>query len=371
MTNSDDAKHQLSPPKTPAHKKGAISANKQESKAPANNATRLLAKVITVLVVLIAMGSACYALYSNMLLRKGTTQQVNALLTQINLLRQQQIDTKAQVNTTIQATKESQDKLNSMDNRLQSALQQRLYQSKDWLLLKARYYLELAQINAHWSDNLQTTTALLQQADALLSDIHDQRLFIIRQTIAKEIAQLQTMPTLDLAGLLSQLDAAQSMITDLPLKASVTPTPLEKNTPTTTKTSTTSAWRKSLNESVSVLEKLIVVRHHDEEILPLPSPAYESMLREGFRLNLQEAQWAVLQNKEVVYQFSLAQAIKNINRSFEPNNSLTKTLIKQLQALQKIHLPHQKPILEQSLPLLNQLIESKDVQTPIAAGEHS
>ena len=159
------------------------------------------------------------------------------------------------------------------------------------------------------------------------------------------------------------------MVANLPIKASIVE--VEKANLTTTNHESTSAWRERLKESVGLLEKLVVIRHHNEEILPLPSPAYESMLRESIRLNLQEAQWAALQNNETVYQFSLAQATKNVHRSFELNTSITKTLIKQLQGLQKIHFLQQKPLLDQSLPLLNQLIESKDTPTPITEGEHS
>ena len=250
---------------------------------------------------------------------------------------------------------------------MQSSLQQGSYQSKDWLLLKVRYYLELAQINAQWSDNWQTTSALLQQADTQLATIHDQRLFNVRKTIASEIAELKAMPKPDTAGLLSQLDAAFSSITQLTLKPAVTKE--DENNPSDTANKSPSSWQEHMKESVSLLEKLVVVRRHNEDIVPLPSPVYESMLREGIRLNLQEAQWAVLQNNEAVYQLSLTQAIKNIKRSFELTATNTSSLLKQLQALQQTHLVQQKPLLEQSLPLLNQVIESKNSATP--AGDNT
>ncbi|WBV63406.1 uroporphyrinogen-III C-methyltransferase [Legionella pneumophila 130b] len=63
-------------------------------------------------------------------------------------------------------------KMDSLNKELQTAMKQKLYQNNDWLLLKARYYLELAQINVHWSDNFNTSVALLQQADALLKGMN-------------------------------------------------------------------------------------------------------------------------------------------------------------------------------------------------------
>ncbi len=87
-----------------------------------------------------------------------------------------------------------QNKIQQMNKDLQAALREHFDQKQDWLLLKARYYLELAQINAHWSDDQQVTIALLQQADALLRTIPDQQLFTVRQAIAQEITQLQVLP---------------------------------------------------------------------------------------------------------------------------------------------------------------------------------
>ena len=359
MATHDDAKTPLSQPVMPAGK-------------PSKRRGLYSYSIITA-IALIAIGSTLYSIKIYVQLRQGTAKQVQSLVSQIATLQQQQIDMKTQFDTSINAINDSQNKLQNklgaLNKQLQSALQQRLYQTKDWLLLKARYYLEMAQVNAHWSDNWQTTSALLQQTDTLLADIHDQQLFNIRQAIAKELTVLKTMPKIDIPGLLSQLDAATNMISNLPLKPTVAQDN-KKNT-TTDNNKTMSTWRERLRESVGLLEELVVIRHHDEYIAPLPSPAYESMLRESIRLYLQEAQWAVLQNNEAVYQLSLVQAIKKINLSFDPGATETIALLGQLKTLQQIHLLQQKPILEQSLPLLNKLIESKGTQAPTPVGEKS
>ena len=82
---------------------------------------------------------------------------------------------------------------------------------------------ELAQRDFVLERNLHAplTMATLQQADVLLASIHDQRLFNIRQEIAKELVEIQATPTPDIAGLLSQLDAAIELIPNLPLKAAI------------------------------------------------------------------------------------------------------------------------------------------------------
>lgn len=349
MTNHNDAK--------------VVSSSSSKPRVKSAKTTGKFSSLITIL-TFIAIVSSIYALYSNLQTHQNTTQQVNHLVTQINTLKQLQNQTERLVDGNTKAITAAQDalhtKLNTLDKNIHTALQQYKYQTKDWLLLKARYYLELAQINTHWSDNADTTIALLQQADVLLADVHDQRIYKIRQAISKEVLMLKALPKIDIAGLLSQLDAAQDMVGNIELKPSIT-----ANQNASTKKKEASPWQERLKESMDVLEKLVVIRRHNEAVLPLPSPAYEAMLRENIRLNLQEAQWAVLQNNETIYQFVLMQALKNINRAFEPNMAITDNLIKQLKNLQSIHLNQQKPILEQSLPLLNQFIELKNSEFPM------
>ncbi|AHE66065.1 uroporphyrinogen-III C-methyltransferase [Legionella oakridgensis] len=319
---------------------------------------------LIIILALIALGGALYAIYANTQLHQQMTVQNNSLLTALNTIKQQQTENtnqaQATINTLQQAQNTLKDKLTLLEKNLHSAMQQRFYQTKDWMLLKARYYLQLAQINAHWSNNTQTTIALLQQADKLLSITHDQRLFAVRQAIAKEITEAQAIPDVDIAGLLSRLDAAQNLVNTIPIKKSVIPSDdKQQETPSDT---TPSAWRERLKESVGLLEKLVVIRRHDETMQPLLTTTQEAMLRENIRLNLQEAQWAILQNNETIYKIALNQALKSIQNSFKQNAPTTKALIIQLQAMQQASLIQKKPTIETSLSLLNQFIESNDSQ---------
>ena len=337
MTQNIDAKALIK--KSVPEKKANQSTTKPTSRLP----------IITFILSLIALGCSVYAINTILKPRSNPNKKTSQTLNQIQ-----------QFNTTLTHVSQEQDTLDNrvtnLDSQVQSLLHQSSYSTKDWLLLKARYCIELAQINAHWGDDTETTISLMQEADSLLANNHDQRLFSIRQTLAKEIATLQAVPKVDQAGLLSQLDAAQDVAATLPLKPVVMPVENTKNISDPTKTQ--SNWRERLQQNLKLFEKLIVIRRHDDAIVPLPSVAYEAMLRQEIRLNLQEAQWAILQNNEAVYQFALAQAVKNIPRSFALGNPITEGLMKQLTELQKTHLTKNKPLVNESLPLLNQVIES-------------
>lgn len=344
-------------------------SQKEQSTPPNDIPKRSHLPIIALLIGLIAITDSLYFMYSNQQLNKETTQRLNLLQIEVSSLKKHEMDAKVRFDKLLIAAKQSEGTLknefNALQKQLQVTLQQSRYLSKDWVLLKARSCLELAQINAHWSDHSDTTIALLQQANLLLAPLQDQPSFNVRQAITKEITQLQSIATLDTAGLLSQLDALDDLLSKLPLKPVVDP--VSPDTTTTTIHTKTSTWREYLQNSVDLLQRLIIVRHHDEAIQPLASPAYESMLRESLRLNLQQAQWAILQHNEALYQRSLTQAHQRMNQAFETNTAATKLISHQLKSLQKIHLTQEKPVLDESLRLLNQLIETKD--TPISNPE--
>lgn len=305
------------------------------------------------MIALIALCCALYGFYSNLQLRRSAAKQVATLHTQIEALSQQQGETAAAIDSVL---KPLQEKLFRLDKNFHTFLRQQTYQAKDWLLLKARYYLEMAQLNAQWSDNTLATSVLLKQTDDLLAQLHDQRLFNIRKTIAQELIHIKSIPNIDKAGLLNQLEATQVMITNLPLKTAAPLAKVSLPTPNTRHTDL-STWHDHLQASLNLLQKLIVIRRHNEAIYPLPSVEQEILLRDSIRFNLRQAQWAILQNNEAVYKLSLTNALKKINDAFALNDLNTQGVLTQLKELQQIHFIQSKPDFSPALLLLNQLID--------------
>lgn len=313
-------------------------------------------KIILSLLALISLIALVLSLSANVKLWQLQNQKTS-FDEGLNTLKQQQSTIDTQLSSMKQTMEgmqlESQKKFTALNTNLQSALGERLYQKQDWLLLKARHYLELAQVNAHWGDDPKIAIALLQQADTILQEITFQQIFPVRQVIAKEIVQLQALSPVDIPGILSQLDAAQALVSKLPV--------VDENANANQQKSEqpVSTWQSRWQQSKQVLEKLIVVKHYDDDTEPALSPTHKALLRDSIRMNLQEAQWAVLQNNIELYQQSLSQAVQNIKRIYEKDTPATRTLLKQIQTLQQTTLRIAMPDLEQSLQLLNQVIAVK------------
>lgn len=191
----------------------------------------------------------------------------------------------------------------------------------------------------------------------MLAQLSSPKIFEMRQIISKEIAQLKSIAPLDKAGILSQLDAAQDNISKLSIQ---TPNNFSQ---TSNQEAYPQTWRGQLAHSITLLKKLVLIRRDDEDIKPLVSPLFESISKETIRLNLQEAQWAILNDSEAVYQLVLKQALKSIRETFNIHDSNTNALISQLKNLQKITFNQEKPTIDLAIPLINQMIDNKESLT--------
>lgn len=242
--------------------------------------------------------------------------------------------------------------------KFQSASQQPI-ESQNWQLLQVRYYLQLAQIGAYWSSDKNTTLGLLEEADQVLKNSAHPSVLALRQELAKDIAQVQALPSIDKVGLLSQLDAIHGLISQIPVSKLKSLAPL--------KPKSSSTWMEQWQNSVNTMRKLVIIQHTNE-----PGSAFAGKhiyLRESLQLYLITAQWAVLQNDNTQYQYALGATLDLLKKEFDPTSAKTQQVIAQLQELQKQSLSVPKIKLTQSLILLNQLLqEGSKKQTPQKGG---
>lgn len=315
------------------------------------------------LMLTIAVGSVAWGAYVALQWRQEARSELDDLRAKVLLMTTQQEHSSTQLNATTANLQVAEQHRSRLEQQMHAILQSnQTTRSNDWMLLKARYYLELAQINTIWGSDVQTTRRLLTQADGLLTENHEQPVLEVRRVIAQEIATIQSEKPVDVAGLLSQLDAAQERVNAL--KARLIPgeglqasSPAEKDSPVP------SGWRARLQESLHALEKLVVVKRLDVDAQPFVTPAYAALLRGRIQLALQEVQLAVLQRNETLYQLMLKQALQLVNQSFDPKDANTRALLQQLAEFQQQTVAQKKINIGQALLLLNQVIDvSQDMK---------
>lgn len=210
-----------------------------------------------------------------------------------------------------------------------------------WLLSEANYAVRLADYKLRFMRDVPTAIALLQSADASLATLDDPNLLALRQLLAKNIADLQAVPKLDMVGILTRLTVLQQQVAQLPLQVSALPT--EKSTANGVVDNTLPMWRRASAQSWHTLQQLIVIRRVDKPIEPLPSVVNQAYLQQNIQLLLQQARVAVLRNQADIYQSSLQQASDWIKRYFSINVALTQSLTQNVSDLQKIDIAPSLP----------------------------
>ena len=113
----------------------------QDIKGPHQN------KKVLALVSFIAIISLFYIVYATVQMHK----QLNGLTKLTSTLNQQQINNQKQIDERINTLETNQTELSQtiheVVNKVDANLSDRNEQSRDWIFLKARYFLELAEIN--------------------------------------------------------------------------------------------------------------------------------------------------------------------------------------------------------------------------------
>lgn len=238
--------------------------------------------------------------------------------------------------------------------------------NQHWLLADAMYLTRLASDQLQVNHDPAMALKLLRMADQRVAVLTGSQYTPIRHVFAKDILQLQLVPTVDVGGLVAKLITLSEQISRLPL---VQPTMAPPVSAPVTPVATTAAtenlpwWQKLWFKVKQELRSLVVVRHLDVPVTPLLSVEQQSDVNQQLATLLQQAQWAVLHQNQQVYQLSLTQAAVLINRYYALNQQATKVILQQLSDLQAINIAPQLPDLSDALVLLVAAQQNMEVKT--------
>ncbi len=212
--------------------------------------------------------------------------------------------------------------------------------------------VQRAQYNLQFTQNVPAAIAALQLADKKMAEWDGASALSVRQQLADNIAALQAVPSVDLAGALTQLQALQQQIPQLPVVQ-----PVAENLPTTNADNTVkqTLWQRTLQNSWNALSKLIVIQRHDQPIQPILPTQQQAYLQQNLQLLLQQAQWALLHEQPTIYQASLAQAKNWTQRYFSKDAAITQSVLKSISELQAINVQPQLPDISATVQAIEKL----------------
>ena len=315
-----------------------------------------------------ALGCAGYLYWQGMQMQTSSQSQANDL--------QQTVETQlarqgGEVSGAISAVKSQLQTLQSSMNSERKeveVLQQRLTQSiqqvtanqpntrNDWLLAEIEYLLRLANQRVLMEKTADGALTLLNAADDILKEMDDVSIYNVREALAKDIAALEAVPELDDQGIFLKLSAMNGLVDKLkrlPLKEQrELPEMLKQITPDAVSEGWVAGMADSWSNAMDKLGALVIIQNTDDSIKPLLSPEQMFYLQQNLRLMLEQAQLSVLQGKQGTFDASLEKADLWLANYFDPNDSATKALRKNVAALKGTNVNPEMPDISGSLTAL-------------------
>ncbi|MEM0954065.1 MAG: uroporphyrinogen-III C-methyltransferase [Pseudomonadota bacterium] len=227
----------------------------------------------------------------------------------------------------------------------------------DWSLAETEYLLRLAFQRLLTAKDVGSALALLASADAILSEIDDTDLLPARSAIAQDMAALRAIPDIDLEGTWLRLQALAGRVDKLILfelpEQAAEPTAVDPE----------AGWQTRLRQGIAAaLEKIrgyLVIRRRDEPYAVLMDPQWEQLVRQNLRMQLAQAQAALLSGNAVLYDASLTSTRRWLGEFFDFNEAEVQALNSELDALQSVTITRDYPDIGGSLNALKAVIDTR------------
>ena len=198
----------------------------------------------------------------------------------------------------------------------------------DWYLSEAAYLVRLASQRLQTERSMKNPLALLLQADRILLNLNEEGLLSVRTAIADDVASLRLAGSVDVEGIVLELNALAKQINQLELlRLSLDSS--EANLEGEILSADGAHISEITNSSVDSLTEqfkrhlasLVKVRERKGIIEPALSYSEESVLRSNLKLFLYQAANSVLREEQAVFELSLKNALDLLRIYFSDTSS--------------------------------------------------
>ena len=348
-----------------------------ESAAPADAPARKgggLLSVISLLIAVIALAAAGFVLWQDYKAAASTQDNTDSL-SQLDARLQSSRETIVSLTDRVSEQAETNTALRSrvadleaqLDNpssllgsipartsaleRDLSALQGVSAGTRDtWLLAEAEYFLQIANAQAQLADNPDLAAAALRQADERLADVASPLFTDVRSAIANELAALEVVNDVDVAGMTMTLASLSKVVDSLPIQLDDGTTDEETGSVDDDLSGVDRAWA-SVKDAMSGLVK---VTGPDEAGSPLLTPDSVTLLRANLSLQLQAARLALLKGERAIFQQSLLDAEDWMMTYFDIRSVQVASALETITELRNSPATQDLPDISESLRLLRQ-----------------
>ncbi|MEE4193203.1 MAG: uroporphyrinogen-III C-methyltransferase [Halieaceae bacterium] len=264
-------------------------------------------------------------------------------------------------NRSAAALAEQRNAVEAVEAALRSQRQQLLEISStdrvDWTLAEAEYLLRLAYQRLLMAKDVNSALALLASADAILRELDDTALYPAREAIAADMAALRAVPNLDVEGTWLRLKALAGRVDSLILFE--LPSLEQQRLEVPPDASWTERLSLGFQAALQKVSDYIVIRRRDEPFEALMDPQWEQLVRQNLRMQIAQAQAALLAGNPTLYAASLEATRRWLAEFFDFNAADVSALDAELEELERVRISAELPDISRSLEAVKDVIDAR------------
>ncbi|AOS96606.1 Putative uroporphyrinogen-III C-methyltransferase [Microbulbifer aggregans] len=239
---------------------------------------------------------------------------------------------------------------------------------QDWQLAEADYLLRLANQRLLLERDSRAALGLLEEVDNILRRVDLPDLYAVRQQLARDITELKLVENIDREGIFLRLRALEEQLlrTDIQPEFDLATRDTSELIPEG-ESSEQGPMTRSWDNFVKFMQDSVRIR--DGSIDPvLLSPQSEARFRQSLRLNMEQAELALLRENGTVFRDSLQRARKLLLDYGIPNHQ-REVLAAELEELSELDIEVELPSLAGSQSALHNYIERLHKTEGVEPGE--
>jgi uroporphyrin-3 C-methyltransferase len=238
---------------------------------------------------------------------------------------------KNQLAQTSQKLDAQQNILTQANTQLAELMKRASGDDRSWRVGEIVYLVRMANLLLNVQHDIPKALVLLKKAENRVTQLHDAALDSFHAALLKNISALQNTPIIDIDGLTTQLSNLRDQVPALSIL--VAPKPNMTILENTEREAHKKWWQHAWNNIKASLQQLVIVRREEEKMPAIIAPEEQLYLQENLQLLLMQAQWALINHDQMLYQKSLKQANSWVEKYYVQNSASTQNFLKQLQAL--------------------------------------
>lgn len=352
--------------------------------APADDPGRSPAAWWALLLALIALGGASWAIWQARDTRLQSAELREELARRLTEGETVATEARGIVRQQQEVIASLQGKLGALESKVettegQAAALEALYQEfsrsrEDGVIAEVEQAVALAAQQLQIAGNVEAALIALQEAEARLA-IHDRgQLASLRRALARDIDALRLLPVLDVSGLSLRLERLLERTDALPL-AFEGQLPVEAAVGREMGPADSGglagwmagAWRFVQNLAADVwheVRTLVRVERLDQDDPVLLAPAQNTFLRENLKIRLLTARLALLARDGRTYEADLAQARAWVERFFDLRDDGVQAALVELKALEAVKVRYEPPDLSETFTALRN-VQARSGRPPL------